>query len=186
MLTPPGTRGHGFPEGISYTETVPEPAPAILRFGAFELDVRAGELRRGGVLIKVAPQPLEILRVLAEGGGEMVTREESRQGVWGPATFVDLDRNLNVAIAQIRAALGDDADSPRFVATIPKKGYRFVAPVERVESAGAAAVRVIPAAKPRRAPWGVIRAAAESPTPLLPRSPLPCRPPRPRNPPISA
>src|SRR5260370_4918090 len=164
MLTPAGTRGHGFPEGISYTETVPGPAPAILRFGAFELDVRAGELRRGGVLMKVAPQPLEILRVLAERSGEIVTREEIRQAVWGPATFVDLDRNLNVAIAQIRAALGDDADAPRFVATIPKKGYRFVAPVERVarveRAEGAVPVAAVARSKPRRAPWLMIGAAA--------------------------
>src|SRR5258708_8594706 len=98
MLTPPGTRGHGFPEGISYTETVPGPAPAILRFGAFELDVRAGELRRGGVLIQVAPQPLEILRVLAERSGEIVTREEIRQSVWRPKPSFHLHQKLNSMI----------------------------------------------------------------------------------------
>jgi DNA-binding winged helix-turn-helix (wHTH) protein len=118
--------------GISYTGAVPETAPAILRFGAFELDPRTGELRRSGMLIKLPPQPLQILRVLAERSGEIVARDEIRQAVWGPATFVDLDRSLNVAIAQIRSALNDDADSPRFVATIPKKGYRFVAPVEKI------------------------------------------------------
>jgi DNA-binding winged helix-turn-helix (wHTH) protein/TolB-like protein/Flp pilus assembly protein TadD len=102
----------------------------VLRFGVFELDAEKGELRRSGMLIKLAPQPLQILRLLVERAEEIVTREEIRQAVWGAETFVDFDRNLNVAVAQIRAALGDDAESPRYVATAPRKGYRFVAPVE--------------------------------------------------------
>lgn len=141
---------------------MPETAPAILRFGAFELDSQAGELRRSGMLIKLAPQPLQILRVLAERSGEIVTRDEIRQAVWGPATFVDLDRSLNVAIAQIRSALNDDADSPRFVATIPKKGYRFVAPVEKIASdspPSPAQASAIPTPQSRRAPWLMIGVA---------------------------
>ena len=139
---------------------MPETAPAILRFGAFELDLRTGELRRSGLLIKLAPQPLQILRVLAARSGEIVTRDEIRQAVWGPATFVDLDRSLNVAIAQIRSALNDDADSPRFVATIPKKGYRFVAPVEKLatDSPPPTLIPVSPPL-PRRAPWLMIGVA---------------------------
>lgn len=141
---------------------MPETAPAILRFGAFELDLRTGELRRSGMLIKLAPQPLQILRVLAERSGEIVTRDEIRQAVWGPATFVDLDRSLNVAIAQIRSALNDDADSPRFVATMPKKGYRFVSPVEKIAPDSPpipTPASLLPAPASRRAPWLMIGVA---------------------------
>jgi DNA-binding winged helix-turn-helix (wHTH) protein/TolB-like protein len=127
----------------------------VLRFGVFELDSEKGELRRNGMLIKLAPQPFQILRTLAERAGEIVTREEIRQSVWGTDTFVDFDRNLNVAIGQVRAALSDDADAPRFVATLPRKGYRFVAPVEHVEhveqmNVGLALVK----SKPRVVPNG--------------------------------
>jgi TolB-like protein/DNA-binding winged helix-turn-helix (wHTH) protein/Tfp pilus assembly protein PilF len=104
----------------------------ILRFGAFELDLQNGELRRAGVLIKVSPQQLQVLQLLAENAGQVLTREEIQREVWGTDVFVDFDRNLNVCVAQIRGALNDDSDSPRFIQTIPKRGYKFIAPVERV------------------------------------------------------
>ena len=105
---------------------------AILRFGAFELDLRNNELRRAGVLIKLAPQQLRVLRYLAGGGGRVCTREEIQREIWGGEVFVDFDRSLNVSIAQIRAALNDDSEAPRFIQTVPRRGYRFVAPVEQV------------------------------------------------------
>lgn len=108
---------------------------AVLRFGAFELDGRRGELRRNGMLIRLAPQPLQVLRLLAGRAGEVVTREEIRRELWGGYVQGDLDRNLNVCIAQIRAALGDDAESARFLQTVPRQGYRFVAEVKRLNEA---------------------------------------------------
>ena len=117
----------------SYTETV-TPArttPGILRFGAFELDLDANELRRNGVLLKLSPQQSQVLRLLAENAGKAVTREQIQREVWGNDTFVDFDRNLNVCVAQIRSTLNDDSDAPRFIQTLPKRGYRFIAPVDR-------------------------------------------------------
>jgi TolB-like protein/DNA-binding winged helix-turn-helix (wHTH) protein/Tfp pilus assembly protein PilF len=123
--------------GESYTETVQaaNSSARILRFGAFELDVQNGELRRAGVLIKVSPQQLQVLQLLAENAGQVLTRDEMQREVWGTDVFVDFDRNLNVCVAQIRAALNDDSDAPRFIQTIPKRGYKFIAPVERVGGA---------------------------------------------------
>jgi TolB-like protein/DNA-binding winged helix-turn-helix (wHTH) protein/Tfp pilus assembly protein PilF len=102
----------------------------ILRFGTFELDVRNNELRRAGVLIKLSPQQFRVLRFLAENAGRVCTREEIQDEIWGSEVFVDFDRGLNVCIAQIRSALNDDSEAPRFIQTVPRQGYRFVAPVE--------------------------------------------------------
>jgi len=107
----------------------------LLRFGAFELDPHKGELRKAGMLVKLPPQPFQVLQLLAANSGELLSREQIQREVWGNDTFVDFDRNLNVCMAQIRAALNDDADSPRFVQTVPRRGYRFLAPVERVNAA---------------------------------------------------
>ena len=107
----------------------------VLRFGAFELDLPNGELRRAGVLLKLTPQQFQVLRLLAENSGQTLTREEIQREVWGSDTFVDFDRNLNVCVAQIRATLNDDSDAPRYIQTVPKRGYRFIAPVERVGAA---------------------------------------------------
>jgi DNA-binding winged helix-turn-helix (wHTH) protein/TolB-like protein/Tfp pilus assembly protein PilF len=104
----------------------------ILRFAAFELDVRQDELRRGGVLIKLSPQQLRVLRYLAEHAGTIAAREQIQREIWGQEVFVDFDRSLNVCIAQIRAALNDDSEAPRFIQTVPRRGYRFLAPVEQV------------------------------------------------------
>jgi DNA-binding winged helix-turn-helix (wHTH) protein len=104
-----------------------ETSALLLRFGTFELNLRTNELRRSGVLIKLAPQQLQTLRLLAESAGQVLTREQIQRELWGDGTFVDFDRNLNVCIAQIRAALNDDSDAPRYIQTIPKRGYRFIA-----------------------------------------------------------
>src|SRR5438876_6293954 len=101
----------------------------ILRFGTFEVDLRAGELRKQGVRIKLQEQPFQVLTVLLQRPGEVVTREELRNQNWPPDTFVDFDNSLNTSINKLREALGDSADSPRFIETLPRRGYRFIAPV---------------------------------------------------------
>jgi DNA-binding winged helix-turn-helix (wHTH) protein/tetratricopeptide (TPR) repeat protein len=115
-------------------------SPALLRFGRFELNAASGELRHAGDLVKIAPQPLKVLEVLVRKSGEVVSRDEIRQHVWCGDTFVDFEQGLNFCIRQIREALGDSADAPRFIETLPKRGYRFVLPV----TAGASATRPSP------------------------------------------
>jgi DNA-binding winged helix-turn-helix (wHTH) protein/tetratricopeptide (TPR) repeat protein len=105
----------------------------ILRFGTFEVDVRAGELRKQGVRIKLQEQPFHVLTVLLQRPGEVVTREELRNQNWPADTFVDFDNSLNTAINKLREALGDSADNPRFIETLPRRGYRFIAPVTGVD-----------------------------------------------------
>src|ERR1700745_770448 len=107
--------------------------PAILRFGVFEVDVRAGEVRKQGVRIKLQEQPFHVLTVLLHRPGEVVTREELRNQNWPADTFVDFDNSLNTAINKLRDALGDSADNPKFVETLPRRGYRFIAPVTGVD-----------------------------------------------------
>src|SRR2546430_8583148 len=102
---------------------------SILRFGVFEVDVRAGELRKQGVRIKLQEQPFHVLTVLLQRPGELVPREDLRNQNWPADTFVDFDNSLNTAINKLREALGDSADSPRFIETLPRRGYRFLAPV---------------------------------------------------------
>ncbi len=114
---------------------------AMLRFGTYEVDLRAGELRKSGVKIKIQEKPFQILAALLERPGEVVTREELHQRLWPPNTFVDFDGSLNAATNKLREALGDSADNPRFVETLPRRGYRFIASVERpVQAAASAAV----------------------------------------------
>ena len=98
-----------------------------IRFGAFELDERARELRSGTSRIRLQEQPFEILRLLLRRPGDVVTREELRRQLWPDGTYVDFEHSLNAAVKRLRAALGDDADNPRFVETLPRRGYRFVA-----------------------------------------------------------
>jgi DNA-binding winged helix-turn-helix (wHTH) protein/TolB-like protein len=106
---------------------MPNVAPAeTIRFGAFELDLRAGELRKDGARIKLHNQPFQVLTLLIEHPGQIVTREELRQKLWGSDTFVDFDVGLNSAIKKLRDALGDAADAPRFIETVPRRGYRFI------------------------------------------------------------
>ena len=106
----------------------------IVRFGVFEADLQTGELRKNGVKVPLQGQPFQVCAILLEHAGELVTREELRQKVWPEDTFVDFDQALNTAIAKIRLALGDDADNPRFVETLPRRGYRFIGPVDKPSS----------------------------------------------------
>src|SRR2546430_683568 len=101
----------------------------VVRFGTFEVDLEAGELRKAGLKLKFSGQPFQVLAILLEQPGKIVTREQLQKRLW-PDTFVDVDHNLNSAINRIREALGDSAESPRFVETLPRRGYRFIAPVD--------------------------------------------------------
>ena len=108
------------------------PSPGALRFGEFELDAVNNVLTRGGSAVKLAPQPFKVLVLLVERRGMLVTREALRQAIWGDETVVDFEHGLNTCIRQIRAALGDDAESPHFIETVPRLGYRFTAAVTSV------------------------------------------------------
>src|ERR1700730_390591 len=112
---------------------MPNPSPlrpSIIRFGGFEADIRAGELRKSGARIRMQEQPFQILLMLLERPAELVTREEIRQKLWTGNVFVDFEHGVNSAIARLREVLGDSADSPRYIETLPRRGYRFIAPVD--------------------------------------------------------
>src|SRR5215203_3468470 len=100
-----------------------------VRFGVFELNLNTGELRKAGARINLPEQPFQVLEALLDRPGSLVTREELRQRLWSAETFVDFDQGLNAAVRRLRDALGDSADTPRFVETLPRRGYRFIAPV---------------------------------------------------------
>ena len=100
-----------------------------VRFGVFELDLNTGELRKAGARINLPEQPFQVLKALLDRPGDLVTRDELRQRLWPAETFVDFDQGLNAAVRRLRDALGDSADTPRFVETLPRRGYRFIAPV---------------------------------------------------------
>ena len=103
---------------------------SVIRFGVFELDLAAHELRKRGVRIKLQRQPFQVLRMLLERPGDVVRREELQQALWSDDTFVEFDKNLSTAVQKIRQALGDSSTAARFIETVPRVGYRFIAPVE--------------------------------------------------------
>ena len=113
---------------------VADPPRAPLRFGVFEVDLEAGELRKHGLRIRLPQQSLRVLQVLLEHPGKVISRDELRQSLWPADTFVEFDQNLNNAVSRLREALGDVADNPRFIETVPRRGYRFIAPVEKPEA----------------------------------------------------
>ncbi len=120
-------------------QPIPWPRPKggdarVVRFGIFEMDLRSGERRKAGVLIKLAPQPFRVLTLLVLRRGEVVSREELQQELWDDGTVVDFPQRLNSCINQIRTILGDDADVPRYVETLPRRGYRWIGPVEIVST----------------------------------------------------
>ncbi len=104
--------------------------PPTLRFGVFELDPKAGELRKKGMKVRLQGQPIDILVLLLQRPGEIVTREDLQKELWPADTFVDFEQGLNNAMKRLRAALDDDAERPHFIETLPRRGYRFIAPVE--------------------------------------------------------
>ena len=144
----PRLRGYGDAKNAAIVKPgMPASTPAAksLRFGSFELDVRSRELRSGATTrVRLQEQPFEILRMMLERPGDVVTREELQQRLWPGGTFVDFEHSLNAAVKRLRAALGDDADNPRFVETLPRRGYRFigalVADATEVETAAAGVI----------------------------------------------
>src|SRR5712691_11813450 len=130
----------------------------MIQFGLFEVDRRAGELRRNGSRVKLQEQPFQILSLLLEHPGQVVTREELQKKLWPADTFVDFDHSLNAAIRRLRDALGDSAENPRFVETVARRGYRFLVPTN-----GAAATVIAPPAPRFAAPsrrWRILASAA--------------------------
>jgi len=114
--------------------SAPVSAARILRFDSFELDLQAGELRKRGIKLRLQGQPIQVLGILLQSAGNLVTREELRSQLWSADTFVDFDHSLHNAIARIREALGDSADAPKYIETLPRRGYRFIGPVEEVQA----------------------------------------------------
>src|SRR5436305_14767003 len=113
-----------------------EPLPRVIRFGVFELDLRSGELQRQGRKIRLEGQPVQVLVGLLETPGELVTPEELHRKLWPADTFVNFEHGLNAAVKRLRQALSDSADNPRFVETLPRRGYRFIAPVQTQAASG--------------------------------------------------
>ena len=152
----------------------PEGRLLALRFGPFELDVRSGELRRNGTTVRLQPQPLKVLLLLAGRPGEVVTREEIQSEIWPAGTFVDFEQSLNFCVRQIRAALRDDANAPRYVETLPRRGYRWVAGAVQSETSPAVVrewprpLATEPAARPAETSSG------ETPAAVAPQ-PFPAR-----------
>src|SRR5271165_4373372 len=105
-----------------------------VQFGVFEADLKSGELRRSGIQIRLQSQPFKLLAALLEKPGEVVSRESLQQQLWGADTIVDFDHSLGIAVNKLREALGDHAENPRFVETLAKRGYRFIAPVKTLEA----------------------------------------------------
>jgi cholera toxin transcriptional activator len=130
----------------------------LLRFGIFEVDLAAGELRRSGKRIRLQEQPFQVLVTLLENAGRVVTRDDLRQKIWPADTFVDFDHSLNTAVNKIRESLGDSATSPRFIETLARRGYRFIAPVDgRVERNEAALLAT--GASPEASSWSAAPAS---------------------------
>jgi TolB-like protein/tetratricopeptide (TPR) repeat protein len=126
-------------------------SPAVVRFGKFEVNLRSGELTKGGARVRLQEQPFQILALMLERPGELLTRDELQERLWPNGTFVDFEHGVNAAVKRLRAALGDNADKPRFVETLPRRGYRFIAPVEQVNGAVVPRFGLADAQKPRLA-----------------------------------
>ncbi len=143
---------------------MPQPNRKIARFGVFELDLSVGELRKSGVRLRLQEQPFQMLVLLLERAGEVVTREELRQKLWPSDTFVDFDHSLNTAINKVREALGDSASRPRYIETLARRGYRFIAPVQNdISVDGTSAVPGLPPFENREG-WGsLVPNAASTP-----------------------
>ena len=105
--------------------------PRVLRFGVFEVDLQSGELRKHGLKIRLQEKPFQVLVTLLEHPGSVITREELRRKLWPDDTFVDFEHSINIALNKLRAALNDSARNPRFVETLARHGYRFIAPVDK-------------------------------------------------------
>jgi DNA-binding winged helix-turn-helix (wHTH) protein/TolB-like protein len=123
----------------SKPDPLASPNAGVVRFAIFEFDIATTELRRNGILVRIQAQPAKVLAYLLAHAGRIVSREELHDTIWGASTFVDFERGLNVCIAQIRGALGDESTTPRYIRTIPRKGYEFICPVQRLAAGPEAA-----------------------------------------------
>jgi Tol biopolymer transport system component/DNA-binding winged helix-turn-helix (wHTH) protein len=145
-------------------QTSPMPEPQLtgpIRFGVFEVDPRSAAVRKNGVRIRLQEQPFRVLLALLEKPGEVITREELQRKIWPEATFGDVDHNLNIAINKIRETLGDSSENPRFVETLPRRGYRFIAPLESPRTPAVALPPAQPAlGRDRKRKWILLAGAA--------------------------
>jgi len=116
-----------------------EPMPQMVRFGLFQVDVRAGEVSKNGLRVRLQEQPFQVLLALLERPGDLVTRQELRSRIWPAQTYMDFDRGLNRAVNKLREALGDDAGNPRFIETVARRGYRLIVSVQGAAPARSAA-----------------------------------------------
>lgn len=161
--TGPGGPGHGLStgsgDGVPSTTLGQGGGGRFVRFSVFQVDLRAGELRKRGVRLRLQQQPFRVLEMLLERPGQVVLREELRQRLWSSDTWVDFDHGVNKAVNKLRETLGDSADSPRFIETLPKRGYRFLAPVEIITDTSAPVAGGVPA-PPARA---VVSPAQDAP-----------------------
>jgi DNA-binding winged helix-turn-helix (wHTH) protein len=133
-------------------------SPAVRRFGAFEISPQSGELRKNGMRLRLSGQPFQVLSILVERAGELVTREELHSKLWPADTFVDFDHGLNNTVARIREILDDSSETPRYVETVPRRGYRFIAPLTDLAQSGTLSApesTLVPAeSTPAQAPGG--------------------------------
>lgn len=127
-------------------------APAVRRFGAFEINLQSGELRKNGMRLRLSGQPFQVLAVLTERAGELVTREELHSKLWPSDTFVDFDHGLNNAVARIREVLDDSSGTPRYIETVPRRGYRFIAPVTDIRPSAAQSSEPVASIEPAISP----------------------------------
>jgi DNA-binding winged helix-turn-helix (wHTH) protein len=148
-----------------YTLRVPQNHGRIARFGVFELDLNARELRKGGVKLRLQGQPFQVLALLLERAGDLVTREELRQKLWPSDTFVDFDHSVNTAINKVREALGDSASTPRYIETLARRGYRFIAPVQNGVFSDQADSAAIEADSLQLSPAGAVHPELDIPIP---------------------
>src|SRR5579864_1014086 len=149
-------------QGMSEARSLPAGVAETLRFGVFAVDRKTGELRRNGVKVRLQDQPLQILLTLLERPGEVVSRDDLRSRLWADDTFVDFEHSINTAVRRLRDALGDSAENPRFVETVARRGYRFLAPVSGgLETAVLPQIHPnVPAHRPRL--WWILGAVSSA------------------------
>src|SRR6202140_4733606 len=155
----------------------PSRLTSIVRFGTYEVSLQSGEVRKAGLRIKVQQQPMKLLGILLERPGEVVTREELRARVWSDEAFGDFDQAVNIAIAKLRRAFGDSAENPRFIETLPKRGYRFIGEVSVVDTdTDTGAKRPGPGDLPATRPGDILPSAGPAPSSIAPKRRQPYRP----------
>ena len=145
----------------------PNYSDRIARFGVFELDLGAAELRKNGAKLRLQEQPFRVLALLLERAGDVVTREELRQKLWPADTFVDFDHSLNTAVNKLRETLGDSASTPRYIETLARRGYRFIAPVQQSETHSERAARKSLPAKISRQGFSILNSKFRCPVAVL-------------------